>query len=303
MNFYKELPLVCYVLMAVAAAPVQAATVQANVFNTVVDLDRAGAGGPSITNTGPLFASQSSSAAVGTSSYSSFASADANTGALRLQSSTVVTEPGNAAASGSARIVETVNLTGSGRFTANMAVDVDWAWPTDAVLNNFFAGIAVSCVSGCGNLTRVSTIDEETLQINDAGLGYMLTSEFGNFSSTEVPVDIFDATGSLNNFALSAVYDYSGDAELAVSWVMVVENQIGEYRSAFVDASKTATLFAGVEGTDAGLSFATDGFLANALYPEDVGLVTPAPIPLPASALLLLTGICALAGRRHTVET
>jgi hypothetical protein len=117
----------------------------------------------------------------------------------------------------------------------------------------------------------------------------------GSFSvlgSDQVTGRIDDQPINASRFVQNAL-----DTTATIYWQIwayaIASDGLGYGPTALVDASNTGTIFF---SASEGLSVVptTPGFLANASYPSDV-----APVPLPASGLLLLGGLGAAALRRR----
>ena len=219
------------------------------------------------------------------------ATANADTGTLQVfGSATTVDGTLSDVTSGSA-IRETVTLTGTGVFEAVMAVDAIWNVSESAPASwvNVFTTVFIRDLGPGGG-----TAGNEAIFFTDTSIGGSPPGLI-SFGLGDDAV-LTTSSGSIDDYIISTTYAYDGPTTVEVTWGIVAEVlAFGAGGSALLDATQTGTIFAQTEGQNTGLSFETAGFLANAVYPADLELATPpsdlAPIPLPASALLLLSGV------------
>ncbi|MEM9971816.1 MAG: hypothetical protein AAF762_12060 [Pseudomonadota bacterium] len=297
----------CLSLSILAVAPAHAATVGSYVITAVqggavpgdegissLQFDRNEIGAATTASTSDSFTSPGGQTASG----EAMASADASTGTLQVFGDSSSFDSVVAQATAGSAIREVVTLSGSGVFEATMAVDAIW---------DVSAGVPAAWSLLIGSVFIRDLNSGATAGLED--VIFFGDTAIGGSPPYLVAAGVADGTfttdsGSIDDFIISASFAYSAPTMVEVTWGLVVETlTFGDGSSAFLDSTQTGTIFAEVDGADAGLWFETDGFLENAVYPVDVGLIapppTPAPIPMPATALLLASGLGFLAFTRR----
>lgn len=225
-------------------------------------------------------ATASDSGSIGVASGTSTASANSITGELKVSNNKSYSFPGGTTGGGSqgtatASVSETFSLSGSGTFTASMLVDLDWnvngGWQSQATvslagnpLQDTFSALP-GIVPGSGTITTGS-VDDELISI----------SFFANSATT---------------------------SSVTIDWSFFVQSiSAGTTNTSFIDGSSTGTIW--FETSSGLVATPTDSsFLSNAAFPGDLGTDPVAPVPLPASLLLLLGGIAGLGLVRHRKKT
>lgn len=200
------------------------------------------------------------------------------TGEIRVGMNANVTatsdgERGGAAAYSLVSLTQAFRVVGSGIMTVGMAVSAEWASPNfgfDACITyngTTYGTPGISFKSDC--LSREVLVD---------GTMGLIDREF-----LEISFDVPEDTDGFVDF----------------TWMMQgnvgVGGGYGPSESGFLDAMNTAEIYLRTFG-DVTATALTAGFLSDPAFsqPED-----PAPVPLPASALMLIAGLGGLAALRR----
>jgi len=225
------------------------------------------------TDAGSLSGSFRREASAGTSLASSQTSYDVETGELKVAAESTVTETtrsgfrSRAVATAGVSITEDITASGAGTVTAKLAVDGFWS--TSEVYDNRF-GDAFSLGSSLIVSRKIS----------------------GAIETSEVLLTAADdGLAGVADFVVTLMFDVT-DGE-AFSLRSALGTNVPQGTSNFLN---TATL---ALETTAGLdlNFATSGFLSKAqVTPVDP---TPAAVPLPAGAWLMLSGLAGFAFMRR----
>ena len=205
--------------------------------------------------------SVSGSADIASGTADAFASANSDTGELKVSTSNTrtldpgITYGGYASGLSTASIGETVLLNGTGTLTISMLVDVSWD-----VLSSWQAQAKV----------QIGSVLQDVLVLGQSNSGQ---------------------SGSIDDYMLSVSTNYASASNLSVDllWSMFVQDLgSGLGGSSLIDASHTGTIWFDTSGSL--LATPSDSsFLANAVYPSDLSNTTT--VPLPASLPLLLAGL------------
>lgn len=229
--------------------------------------------------------SESTTATVGSTSISSDAFVDGDTGVIRA-SSTAVGNRGDGLGDGgsvaSGEIRETYTLSGSGTLTASIRLSGVWDLSRDRV--------------SPGGPDPVPFWQVQSDVIVDG------VRDFVCLGTACGPSINQSNSGSISDFILTASRDFSvnsGTQNAVVAFSLFTQILTA---NGFIDFGNTAELF--VETTGSLIALPSDpDFLSDPVFNNNGGggdpSPPPSPVPLPASAFLLLGGLAGLLGIRR----